>query len=453
MGTLTVPDGALYGASTQRAVLNFPISGYRMPKPMIRVLGLLKYACAQVNQQKERLSDEKASIISEAALEIFRGEHDDQFPVDVFQTGSGTSTNMNANEVIAVRAMQLAGEKGIEADAVHPNDDVNLGQSSNDIMPTALNISVVLAARDELLPALSLLREELEEKCRQFDGVLRSGRTHLMDATPMTLGQAFSGYAAQVGAAERRVDRIIETCSPLAIGGTAIGTGISTTKDFGSDVCEVINARLGTKFRETENHFAAQACRDEAGEAAGILASIAGSLRKIANDIRLLASGPRCGLGELTLPALQPGSSIMPGKVNPVLCESVVQVSHHVTGQCQAVLAAAGDGQFELNTNIPVIAHNLHESMRLLSAVSREFASKCVSGIEANEAQCREYVERSLMLATNLSKHIGYDKAAEVAKAAQESGKSLREVVLEKGFLDEKTVDQALSPESMLSPE
>lgn len=453
MGSLEVPDGALYGASTQRAINNFPVSGYRVPVPMIRMLGLVKYACAEVNADLGRLSPGKASLIRDAAREIFEGRHDDQFPVDIFQTGSGTSTNMNANEVIAVRAMQLASERHVTTDSIHPNDDVNMGQSSNDIMPSALNISVSWSAETELLPALVDLRNALSSKSREFKEVLKSGRTHLMDATPMTMGQEFSGYAAQISAAEHRVRGIIKACSPLAVGGTAIGTGLATTADLGRLVCAVINRELGTDFHETDNHFAAQACRDEAVEAAGLLVAVAASLRKIANDIRLLASGPRCGLGELTLPALQPGSSIMPGKVNPVLCESVVQVTHHVYGQCQATMLAGGDGQFELNANIPVIAYNLLESIRLLAAVCRQFSSKCIRGIEVNVGQCREYVERSLMLATNLSRHIGYDKAAEVAKTAQERGLTLREVVLERGYLDEETVDAALSPYSMLSPE
>jgi fumarate hydratase class II len=368
--------------------------------------------------------------------------------VDVFQTGSGTSTNMNANEVIARRAAQLAGRPG----AVHPNDDVNLGQSSNDIIPTVLHVSLALALRDDLKPALLQLHGALAAKSAAFDRIVKIGRTHLMDATPLTLGQEFSGYAAQTKKAAERVDRAIAALAELAIGGTAVGTGINGHPAFAAQVCAVLAQETGIPFREAANHFEAQAARDDAVEVAGLLTAVATSLTKIANDIRLLGSGPRAGLAELKLPATQPGSSIMPGKVNPVMSEMLVQVCLYVQGLAQTVAACGRDGHFELNVTLPLLAHCLHESVHCLANGTRVFAEKCIAGLTADEARCRELMERSLMLVTALNPHIGYDAAAAVAKEALATGKSLREVVLAKKLMDAATLDRALDPLAMTRP-
>ncbi|MFZ9682420.1 MAG: class II fumarate hydratase [Cephaloticoccus sp.] len=448
MGEMAVPDEALWGASTQRAVLNFPISGHPLPAAFIRSLGLVKAVAAQINADLGRLSADKARLIRQAAAEIAEGNHADQFPVDVFQTGSGTSTNMNVNEVIARRAAQLAGHAGV----VHPNDDVNLGQSSNDIIPTVLHVSVARALREDLQPALKLLGEALAAKSREFDAIVKIGRTHLMDATPLTLGQEFSGYAAQVTKAVARVDRAVAALTELAVGGTAVGTGLNAHPEFAPRVCAALAEATGIPFREAGNHFEAQAARDDVVEVVGLLAAVSASLAKIANDIRLLGSGPRAGLGELKLPATQPGSSIMPGKVNPVMSEMLVQVCLYAQGLTQTVVAAGRDGHFELNVTLPLMAHCLHESITCLANGSRVFAERCVAGLEADEARCRELMERSLMLVTALNPHIGYDAAAAVAKEALAAGRSLRDVVLARGLMDEATLDRALEPLAMTKP-
>ena len=450
MGTMEVPHDALYGASTQRAVLNFPISGRPMPTAFIHGLGLIKGACAAVNAELGRLAPEKARLIQKAAEEIASGKWDAQFPVDVFQTGSGTSSNMNVNEVIANRVSQLAGQPIGSKQPVHPNDDVNLGQSSNDIIPTALHVSTALALNSHLVPALEHLAEQLETKATAFQGIVKIGRTHLMDATPLTLGQVFSGYATQARKAVQRAQSAIECLNELAIGGTAVGTGINGHPEFGSKVSHLLAERTGLPFIEAPNHFEAQAARDATVEVAGILNTIAASLTKIANDIRWLGSGPRCGLGELNLPATQPGSSIMPGKVNPVMSEMLVQAGLYVTGLCQTIAACGRDGHFELNVTLPLLAYTLHESITVLGNSARTFADRCVSGLKANATRCRELVDQSLMLVTALNPYIGYDKAAEAAKAAFEENKTLREVVLEKKLLDEATLDKALNPEKMI---
>ncbi len=447
MGEMPVPDEALWGASTQRAVLNFPISGRPMPAAFIHGLGLVKLAAAQANEELGKLSPAKARLIRQAAREIAEGMHDAHFPVDIFQTGSGTSTNMNANEVIARRAGQLSAEP-----AIHPNDDVNLGQSSNDVIPTALHISVAVALDRQLRPALETLAGALEAKVGAFAGIVKIGRTHLMDATPLTLGQEFSGYAAQVRKARERVRRALAVLAELAIGGTAVGTGLNTHPEFAGRVCRILNTETGLDFREARNHFEAQAARDDCVEVAGQLAAIAAGLAKVANDIRLLGSGPRAGLAELRLPATQPGSSIMPGKVNPVMSEMLVQVCHYVQGLAQTVAACGRDGQFELNVTLPLIAHCLHESIACLANGARVFAEKCVAGLEADAARCRELMERSLMLVTALNPFIGYDAAAAVAKEAHATGRSLREVVLAKGLMDAATLDRALEPLTMTRP-
>ncbi len=452
MGEMQVPEDALYGASTQRAVLNFPVSGHRMPARFVRSVGLLKYACARANAEIGLLAEDKADRIMKIALDIYDGVYDDQFPVDVFQTGSGTSTNMNANEVIANRASQEAGKPVGSKEPVHPNDDCNLGQSSNDTMPTALHLSVAEALQIDLRPALEKLQTILDEKAKAFDGVVKIGRTHLMDATPLTLGQEFSGYAAQVAKAVKRVDKAIHALRELAIGGTAVGTGINRHPAFPQRVVSILNEKTGLDFREADNHFEAQGGRDDCVEAAGQLIAICAGLTKIANDVRLLGSGPRSGIGELQLPATQPGSSIMPGKVNPVMSEMLVQVCLYAQGLCQGVGGAGRDGHFELNVTIPFIAYALHESIHTMANGASLFAERCVAGIEAREANIEAHVKHSLMLVTALNPHIGYDNAARVAKKAFAEDKTLREVVLEEGLMDAAALDQALDPIDMVQP-
>lgn len=446
MGEMEVPDEALWGASTQRAVLNFPVSGRPMPAAFIRGLALVKEAAAATNEDLGLLAKERSSLIQQAAREIVEGKQANQFPVDVFQTGSGTSTNMNANEVIAARAYQLSHDEI----RIHPNDDVNLGQSSNDVIPTALHLSVALALNQDLKTALDVLRRELEDKSTSFSEVIKIGRTHLMDATPLALGQEFSGYVAQIEKAGKRVDHAMALLSELAIGGTAVGTGLNTHPDFGSGVCARLSERTGLKFREATNHFEAQAARDDCVEVAGVLTTVAASLAKIANDIRLMGSGPRAGLSELRLASTQPGSSIMPGKVNPVMSEMLVQVGLYVQGLLQTVSMAGREGHFELNTTLPLMAHCLHESITCLSNGTRVFAEKCIAGLEVDIVRCQELMEQSLMLVTALNPLIGYDAAASVAKEALTRGKTLKEVVLERGLLAADELDRALDPKRMI---
>ena len=452
MGAMSLPDKALYGASTQRAVLNFPISGRPMPAGFICGIGQVKIACARANEELGLLSVAKSGLIQQAAREVAEGKLTAHFPVDVFQTGSGTSTNMNANEVIANRVSQLAGMPLGSKKPVHPNDDVNLGQSSNDIIPTALHLSVAVSLARTLRPALLHLQTALANRAGAFAAVIKIGRTHLMDATPITLGQEFSGYVRQVEKTVERTDKAIAALRELAVGGTAVGTGINGHPEFAGKVVRILKEETGIAFIEARDHFEAQSARDDAVEVAGYLATIAGSLTKIANDIRLLGSGPRCGLGELRLPATQPGSSIMPGKVNPVMCEMLVQGCIYVQGLCQMVVICGRDGNLELNATIPLIAFALHETIQVLAAGARQFADACVIGLEVDEARCRELVGRSLMLVTALNPYLGYDTAAAVAKEALVTGKTLREVVLSKGLMAPPALDAALDPEHMLHP-
>jgi fumarate hydratase, class II len=451
-GDLPVPDDALYGASTERARLNFPISGHRLPAGFIAALGLVKANAAAANEQLGLLSAEKSRLIQLAAREIAGGGQLEHFPLDVFQTGSATSTNMNANEVIANRVSQLSDEPLGSRRPVHPNDDVNMGQSSNDVMPTTLHVSVAIALKDQLVPALNRLAAALERKASEFDGIVKIGRTHLMDATPMTLGQELSGHAAQVRKAVGRVERGMAGLCELAIGGTAVGTGINTHPDFARLVCEGLERDTGIPFKEAANHFEAQGARDDCADVAGVLATTAASLTKIANDVRLLGSGPRAGLAELRLPPTQPGSSIMPGKVNPVMSEMLVQVGLYVQGLTQTAVLCARDGHLQLNVTIPLMAYSLHESIGCLSSGARMFAERCVDGLEADEARCRELVDRSLMLVTALNPVIGYDAAASVAKEAFASGRTLREVVLARVLVDADRLDALLDPTTMLKP-
>jgi fumarate hydratase class II len=455
MGEMAVPDDALFGASTQRAVLNFPISGHRMPEAFIRGLALVKLACARANEELGLLGREKSELIQRVSREVVQGQHAAHFPIDVFQTGSGTSTNMNINEVIANRAAQITAEEPLgsaPARTLHPNDDVNFGQSSNDIIPTALHVSVALALHRELVPALETLQASLDRKAAAFESVIKIGRTHLMDATPLSLGQEFSGYAAQARKSAERTQKAINALAELAVGGTAVGTGINCHPEFAAHVCKILSAETGLEFREAANHFEAQGGRDDCVEVAGHLATISVSLTKIANDIRLLGSGPRAGIAELRLPATQPGSSIMPGKVNPVMSEMLVQVCLYVQGLAHTVVMCGRDGHFELNVTMPLMAHCLHESVHCLANASRVFAEKCVDGLQADEARCRELVDRSLMLVTALNPYVGYDNAASMAKEAFASGRTLREIVLERKLMDSATLDRVLDPASMIKP-
>ena len=446
MGEMRVPAAALYGAQTQRAVDNFPVSGEPMPKEFLHALGLIKRAAARVNGALGLLDPRLGSAIERAATEVAEGRWDAEFPIDVFQTGSGTSSNMNANEVIAHRATQLEGVK------VHPNDHVNFGQSSNDVVPTALHVAAVLGIERELLPALEHLRAALAAKAQAFDGVIKSGRTHLMDATPIRLGQEFGGYASQIEHGIARVNAVLPDLRELAIGGTAVGTGLNTHPEFGRRMAAELGALAGTSFSEARNHFEAEGAQDGAAWASGALNSVAASLMKIANDIRLMASGPRCGLGEITLPAIQPGSSIMPGKVNPVICESVMQVGAQVMGNHVTITLGAQWGQLDLNTMLPVTARNLLESIRLLAAVARVFADKAIAGLVANEQACRDYVEISPSMATALNPLIGYDKAAEIAKRSYQERRPVRELAREMTALKPDEIEKALDPRRQTEP-
>ena len=449
MGTMEVPADALYGASTQRAVLNFPISGYRFCREFIRALGLVKWAAAEANLELDLLDEHRAALISQAAEEVIEGKLDAQFPLDVFQTGSGTSTNMNANEVIANRSAQLAGEPIGSKQPVHPNDHVNMGQSSNDVIPTAVHIAVGEALRNGLMPALESLHDSLERKAFEFWDVVKIGRTHLMDATPIRLGQEFSGYARQIEFGRLRAGNAIAAVEELALGGTAVGTGLNCHPDFPARVVHHLWNRTGIAFREARNHFEAQGAKDGLVQASGQLKTIAVSLFKIANDIRWLGSGPRCGISELFLPATQPGSSIMPGKVNPVMSEMLMQVCAQVIGNDSVITWAGANGNFELNTMTPVMAHNILESIRLLTNACEAFRVRCVDGIEANREQCVQLIEYSTALSAALVPSIGYDRAAEIARASAETGKTIREICREWNVLPEEELERVLDPVAM----
>lgn len=451
MGPMQVPAEAYYGAQTARAVENFPISGWRFPRAFIRSLGLIKRHAAAANHSLGLLDSKIAGAIQSAAQEVAEGKWDEEFVVDIFQTGSGTSTNMNANEVIANRATEfLGGTRG--AKLVHPNDHVNRGQSSNDVIPTALHIAALDGVRHSLTPALEELRAALAAKANQFDPILKIGRTHLQDATPIRLGQEFSGYAAQVQQALGRLALLEHSLGALALGGTAVGTGVNTHPDFARRTIEGLSRETHLNLREAENHFAAQGAIDACVETSGVLKGIAVSLVKIANDIRWLGSGPRCGLGELKLPPTQPGSSIMPGKVNPVMCEMVIQVGAQVLGADATITFAATCGAFELNTMLPVTAYNLLESITLLTSASHVFAARCVTGIEADAARCESMVEKSLAMVTSLAPVLGYDRAAKLAKEAYESGRTIREVAAEKSGLSPAQLEKLLKPETQTEP-
>ena len=450
MGQMEVPADALYGASTMRAVLNFPISDLRFPRAFIRALGLVKQSAAKTNMSLGVLDEGIGNAIVEAAQEVIDGKFDRHFVLDVFQTGSGTSTNTNANEVIANRASQIMGGD-LGSRLVHPNDHVNLGQSSNDVIPTAMHLAALIAIKEDLIPGLEFLRDELQKKSDEFWPVIKTGRTHLQDATPVRLGQEFLGYAGQAENGIRRLRRAQEALAEVALGGTAVGTGVNTHPEFSARTCKTLSEVTGVNVRETDNHFQAQASLDGVVEASGELRTIAISLHKIANDIRFIACGPRAGLGEITVPEVQPGSSIMPGKVNPVIAESVIQVAAQVVGNDATVTLAGQGGYFELNTMMPVAAYNILQSISLLAASANNFAEQCVKGIEATDVG-PAMVEKGLMLGTALAPAIGYDAAAAIAKEAAASGQTIREIAKLRTEISEEELNQLLNPEEMTKP-
>jgi fumarate hydratase class II len=451
MGDVKVPKSAYYGAQTQRAVENFPISGIGFPPGVIRALAIIKQSAASVNEELGLLNSNIADVIRRAASEVMEGKLDKEFVVDIFQTGSGTSTNMNVNEVIANRAVELHGKQRGSKD-VHPNDHVNMSQSSNDVIPTAIHISALEGIQRDLLPALGELHRALRKKAQDFDRIVKIGRTHLADATPIRLGQEFAGYARQI---ELSIERIKGSCSgleELALGGTAVGTGINTHPEFPSRTIKKISETTRLNFREAQNHFEAQAAKDAVVQVSGALKTLAVSLTKIANDLRWLSSGPRCGIGEISLPDTQPGSSIMPGKVNPVMCESVLQVAAHIIG-CDATITICGQaGNFELNVMMPVMALRLLEAITFTAAVVKAFTEKCVVGIEANKEHCEESIEKSLAMVTALAPVIGYDAAAKIAKESFTTGKTVREVAKAHKVIDENRLNKILDPWRMTEP-
>ena len=449
LGEVRVPADVLYGAQTQRAIENFQISGQRFPRRFIQALGLIKEHAALTNADLGVLDRNKATAIASAAAEVAKGKWDEEFVVEVYQTGSGTSTNMNANEVIARRAAEILGE---DADAVHPNDHVNFGQSSNDVIPSAIHVAARCALEEELLPALSALHSGLGKKAAEFDGIVKSGRTHLMDATPVRLGQEFAGYARQVELGIERVKMASGELEELALGGTAVGTGMNTHPGFSAKAIAGISGAVGLVFVEAQDHFEAQGAKDGVVAASGALNTLAVSLTKIADDVRWLASGPTSGIAEIRLPAVQPGSSIMPGKVNPVMAEALMMVAARVMGNHTTITIAGSRGNFELNVMMPLLAVALLESITLLAGGCRSFTERCVLGIEADDSRCKELLESNPAIATALNLLIGYDEASTVAKEAAQEGVSVREVVLRKGLLTEEELDVALDVRSMTDP-
>jgi fumarate hydratase class II len=451
MGDVEVPSDAYYGASTKRAMDNFAISGIRLPRRFLHALGRIKAGAARANAELGLLPGDIATAIHGAAVEVADGAFDEQFVVDVFQTGSGTSTNMNANEVIANRAAERLGARRGARDRVHPNDHVNLGQSSNDVIPTALHVSVVLALREDLDPSLGRLAERLEAKARELWGDVKTGRTHLQDATPIRIGQVFRGYASQIARCRQRLAAAADDLREVALGGTAVGTGLNTHPRFAALALADVSKALGFEFRESDDHVRSQSSIDDVVAASGALRTTAIAITKVANDIRFLASGPRCGLGEIAIPAVQPGSSIMPGKINPVIAESTVQACAQVLANDAAVVHCGLGGQFELNTMLPLAAHVTLQSIALLARAADNFGERCVAGVRATGAAAAA-VERGLGLATALVPLVGYDRAAEIAKVAAATGATIREVAVRETELDEATLDAALDPIRMTGP-
>ena len=456
MGEMPVPADALYGASTQRAVLNFPVSGRPVPYPIIHAYGLIKWAAAKVHHDLGLLSAERTKLIEEASLEVAEGRLDAHFVVDIYQTGSGTSTNMNANEVISNRACQIAGKAIGARDPVHPNDHVNMGQSSNDTFPTAMHVAVAQELNNKLLPALEKLHIALDEKAKAFWDVLKIGRTHLMDATPVRLGQEFKGYARQVEHSVDRVHKALKAILELPLGGTAVGTGLNCHPEFPARAIALLAEKTGIPFREAADHFEAQSAKDGLVEASGQLKTIAASLFKIANDVRWLASGPQCAIGEISIPATQPGSSIMPGKVNPVMCESLMQVCARVMGNDTTVNWCGANGNFDLNVMMPAMGAAILESIELLTNAVGIFTTRCVEGIEAKAERCKNFIEYSLAMVTGLNSKIGYDKAAVIAKESAKTGIPVRQLCMERlGELGitEAELNEALDPARMCAPD
>jgi len=452
MGFVKVPKAAYYGAQTQRAIENFPISGWRFQREMIHALGLIKYASAKTNFHLGLLGGRIAKAIQKASEEVMQGRWDEQFLVDIFQTGSGTSTNMNANEVIANRVNEILGsKKGIYRPA-HPNDHVNLGQSSNDVFPSAIHMASVNLLQHKLIPALKNLHQALKSKGRKFHSILKIGRTHLQDAIPIRLGQEFGGYARQVNLGIQRIQKAMESLCELPLGGTAVGTGMNTHPLFAKKTISIINEMTGGRFREAADHFEAQGAKDALVEMSGTLKTVAVSLIKIANDIRWMGSGPRCGIGEIRLPETQPGSSMMPGKVNPVIAESLIQVCAQVIANDSAITLGGLSGNFELNVMMPLIASNLVQSIRLLANAVDNFCKRCIEGLEADRERCEEMIEKSLALATALTSKVGYDEAARIAKKAYEGRKTIRQVVEEEGLFSKEDLKLLFDPRSMIAP-
>lgn len=452
MGEMQVPADALYGAQTQRAVENFPISNLRFPREFIRAMGLIKLAAARANMDLGLLDEKVGAAIVAAAQEVVEGKLDQHFVLDIFQTGSGTSTNMNTNEVLSNRAIQMLGGALGSKNPVHPNDHVNMGQSSNDVIPAAMHVAALEAIERSLIPALKKLQSALEAKAAEFDSVVKIGRTHLQDATPVRLGQEFGGYARQMELGVRRLEKLREPLGELPLGGTAVGTGINTDPEFPVATIQHLSELTGLEFGEAKNHFEAQGAKDAIVETSGVLKTVAVSLTKIANDIRWLGSGPRCGIGEIILPETQPGSSIMPGKINPVIAESVLMVAAQVIGNDTAITLAGQSGVFELNVMMPVMAHNLLESIRLLAASANNFTDRCIAGVVADVERCNEMIEKSLAMCTALAPEIGYDEAAAIAKESYKTGKTVREIALEKKVLPAERLNEILDPMRMTMP-
>ena len=452
MGYVEVPDDAYYGAQTKRAYDNFPISNTTLPIEIIYAITIIKRSAAIVNHSLGKLDSKVKNAILSASDEILDKKFDSNFIVDVYQTGSGTSTNMNVNEVIANRANEILGSKLGSNSPVHPNDHVNMGQSSNDVIPSAIHIAAKIAISKKLIPALTLISNELADKTKEFDSIIKIGRTHLQDATPIRLGQEFSGYSTSILNSTSRVFKSISSITDIAQGGTAVGTGINTHPEFGSKIADEISKYTKIEFKETPNHFEAQANQDAAVEVSSALKAVAVSISKIANDIRLMGTGPRCGLGELILPPVQPGSSIMPGKVNPVICESMLQVCAKVIANDLAITLGAQGGAFELNVMLPLIADNLMESINLLSNAIEMFNDKLLKDLKVDKKKCEDYIEKSLSMCTILVPVIGYDKTAQIAYEAYETGKTIRELLLNKNILSDMEVEKLLDPSKMTQP-
>ena len=451
-GPLEVPSEKYWGAQTQRSIINFPIGWEKQPVAIVRALGVIKQACAEANKAAGNLNEEIADAIIKSAAEVVAGKFDDNFPLVVWQTGSGTQSNMNANEVIANRAIEILGGTIGSKEPVHPNDHCNMAQSSNDTFPTAMHIATAMASRDVLIPGLEKLEKSLRNKIDEFDGIIKIGRTHTQDATPIRLSQEFSGYAHQVHMGIRRISKSLEDIYELAQGGTAVGTGLNTFQGWDTTVAKNISRITGLPFVTAPNKFEALAAHDAMVEISGSLKTVAASLFKIANDIRLLGSGPRCGLGELILPENEPGSSIMPGKVNPTQCESMTQVCAHVIGNDTAVGFAGSQGHFELNVYKPMIAYNVLQSIQLLGDACSAFTDNLVDGLKADDTRIDKLMRESLMLVTALAPKIGYDNATKVAKTAHKNGTTLKEEAISLGFVDEKTFDEVVRPENMVGP-